>query len=174
MKRKYRLYILVLLLIFLVSCSGKKVPTQDTSTSETAVNPVKEVESGYPITQPEAEEDSGYPISENEPAYPQGPEFSFDTPVTTVDEFVTGTGPAGVPIKLIDVSEVGHVLSETLIDNEGLFKFILEEPLISGYTIGIQLGDLENTDLSESDFQSSDSYFESSLVGILFDMLVVE
>jgi len=66
------------------------------------------------------------------------------------------------------------VLSETLIDSDGVFKFILGEAIGSGHTIGIQLGDLENTEFSEGDFQYSDSYYERPMIGILFDMLVVE
>jgi len=173
MKKKHVFMLLLVTLIFLVSCGGKE-PAQDTSSHEPAAYPVQEGESSYPIAQPNIEEESGYPISENETAYPKGPEFSFDTPVAAGDEFITGTGPAGVPIKLIDVSEVGLVLSETLIDNEGVFKFTFEEPLVSGHTLGIQLGDLENTEFSEGDFQYSDSYYERPMVGILFDMLVVE
>jgi len=170
---KYRLLILLLVLIFLVSCGGKE-SAREPSSPEPASYPVEEGESSYPITEPETEEESGYPISENESAYPQGPEFSFDAPVTSSDEFVTGTGPAGVPIILVDVSEVGLVLSETLIDSDGVFSFTLEEAIGSGHTIGIQLGDLENTEFSEGDFLYSDSYYERPMIGILFDMLVVE
>ncbi len=173
MNNKHMFILILVIIVFLVSCGGKESAVH-TSSPEPASYPVQEGESSYPITQQDTEEESGYPISENEPAYPQGPEFSFDSPVKAADEFVTGTGPAGVPIKLVDVSEVGLVMSETLIDNDGVFNFILEEPLVSGHTIGIQLGDLENTDFSESDFQYSESYFERPMIGILFDMLVVE
>ena len=171
---KKHLYILIMVIfVFLVSCSGKE-PAQESSSPEPASYPVEEGESGYPVTLPEVEEESGYPISENEPAYPQGPEFTVDRPVKASDEYVTGTGPAGVPIVLISISEVGAVLSETVIDNDGVFQFTLEEPLVSGHTIGIQLGDIENTEFSESDFQYSETYYERPMIGILFDMLVVE
>jgi hypothetical protein len=173
MNKKHLYTLILVVLVFLVSCSGKD-PAQDSSSPEPASYPVEQGESGYPVTQPEVEEESGYPISENEPALPQGPEFRFDRPVTANDEFVAGTGPANVPIILISVSEVGAVLSETVIDDVGVFQFDLEEPLVSGHTIGIQLGDIENTEFSESDFQYSDTYYERPLVGILFDMLVVE
>ena len=173
MKKKHGYILLLVTLIFLVSCGGKE-PAQDSTSHDPAAYPVQEGESSYPINQPDTEEESGYPISEKESAYPQGPEFSFDTPVAAGDDFVTGIGPADVPIKLIDVSEVGLMLSETLIDNDGVFKFTLEEQLVSGHTIGIQLGDLENTEFSEGDFREGINLDDNRMVGILFDILVVE
>jgi len=172
MYKNSRLILLLFFLVFLVSC-GKQDPLQNNSSSEPAY-PIQEDESSYPITQPNSEPDSGYPINNDEPSYTQSPEFKFDSPVTKDDDIVTGIGPAGVPIKLVDVSEVGLGLSETLIDNDGVFKFILEEPLVSGHTIGIQLGNIENTEFSEGDFQYSDSYYERPMIGILFDLVVVE
>lgn len=173
MNKKYSIILLLLVLVFLVSCGGKE-PAQDTSSPEPAAYPIQEGESSYPVSEPDSEPETGYPVEENETSYIQGPEFSFDIPVTKNDESVTGTGPAGVPIRLVDVSEVGLELSTTLINSDGTFEFTLEEPLISGHTIGIQIGDLENTDFSEGDFLYSDSYYERPMIGILFDMLVVE
>jgi hypothetical protein len=40
--------------------------------------------------------------------------------------------------------------------------------------IGLQLGDIEGTNFEESDFLYSDTYYERPLIGILFDLVVVE
>jgi len=173
MNKKSLLILLLIGLVFLVSC-GSNEPTQDPHSSQPAAYPVQEGESSYPVAQTTTEEETGYPINEAETSNMQGPEFKIDEPVAKGDTIVTGIGPANVPIRLVDVSEVGLILSETVIETDGVFEFNLEEPLASGHTIGIQLGYIEDTDFNESDFLYSDSYYERPLIGILFDLVVVE
>jgi hypothetical protein len=169
MNKKYARFIpLIIIFLLMVSCTAK----QSTGT-ETEAYPVQG-ETAYPVTVPNIETQSGYPITKNTPEYKQGPEFHIDVPLKTGDMVVTGTGPADVPINLIDVSEVGFLLGETVIAEDGTFSFSLTEPLKTGHLIGIQLGDIEGTDLNEEDFLYSDTYYERPLVGILFDLVVVE
>ena len=173
MNKKSLLILLLIGLVFLVSC-GNNEPTQDPHSSEPEAYPVQEGESSYPVAKTTTEGESGYPINEPETSFIQGPEFKIDEPVAEGDTIVTGIGPANVPIKLVDVSEVGLNISETVIGTDGVFEFTLEEPLESGHTIGLQLGDIENTEFSEGDFIYSDTYYERPLIGILFDLIVVE
>lgn len=185
-----KLFLILIPFIFLALCgcgvngaepTSVKEPDQSYPVqTEEAGYPVSEepgdVESGYPAsTEPEVDE-SGYPIS-TQPAqtnYTPGPEFDIDDPLTAGDTVVTGTGPQGVPIILVNASEVGRVLAETVIDEDGTFTFELEEPLEQGHMIGIMLGDLTGTDLDENDFMYSDTYYARPLIGILFDMVLVE
>ncbi|MEA3326181.1 MAG: hypothetical protein U9R53_02600 [Chloroflexota bacterium] len=173
MNTKQTILCLLIGLVFLVSC-GSNEPIQDPPSSEPAAYPVQEGESSYPVAQTTTEEETGYPINEAETSYIQGPEFKIDEPVTEGDMIVTGIGPANVPIRLVDVSEVGLILSETLIEPDGVFEFSLEEPLVSSHSIGLQLGDIKDTEFNESDFLYSDSYYERPLIGVLFDLVVVE
>jgi hypothetical protein len=69
---------------------------------------------------------------------------------------------------------MGTILGETIIDERGNFQFDLEQPLQSGHSIGIQLGDITGTELNESDFLYSDTYYERPFIGILFDMVSVK
>jgi len=133
-----------------------------------------DISTGYPINTPDASPETGYPVVDNpSDETPQGPEFSISVPVQAGDLTVTGSGPAEVPLRLVSVSAVGQVLAETVINREGLFTFNLDEPLEAGQTIGLMLGDLSGTDLNESDFLYSDTYYARPLIGILFDMVVV-
>jgi hypothetical protein len=172
MKLKF-LILSILTVILLVGCSKATQPQLEPDLSFDAY-PVDSIDSGYPISQNIIEPDSGYPIREIDPEFPQGPKFTIITPVTEKDQFVRGTGPIGVPIKLISVSEVGLVLSETVIQSDGTFEFVLATPLVSGHIIGIQLGDISGTNFKAEDFLYSDSYFERPFVGLMFDMVTVE
>jgi hypothetical protein len=173
MKRLCLILCILILSLSLTSCKDKILETP----SDTEVLPgevLETQESGYPVSPPMEMPEEGYPIAEIESEFPQGPEFIIDRPVKATDSAVSGIGPAGVPIKLIDVSEVGVVLAETTINADGTFTFTLQDPLQSGHSIGLQLGDVENTDFNPDDFLYSDTYYERPLVGILFDLLVVE
>ena len=156
-----------------MGCSVEN-PTEEMSEPGTDAYPVQGEETAYPVEEFSFPVDEGYPIEESTPLYEQGPEFEISIPISGGDTVVTGTGPANVPITLVDVTEMGFVLDQTVIDSDGTFTFTLEEPLESGHSIGIQLGDIEGTDLDEGDFLYSETYYERPLIGILFDLVVVE
>lgn len=173
MKLKFLILTIILLLFLLVGCS-REPQLQPEQQLEPDAYPVVNEEIGYPISDYVIRTEEGYPVGENISEFPQGPKFNIFTPVSEKDQFVRGSGPVGVPIKLVNVSEVGLVLSETVIESDGTFIFDLDDPLISGHVIGIQLGDISGTDFNEEDFLYSDSYFERPFVGLMFDMVTVD
>jgi hypothetical protein len=187
---KYKTLIISLLLfsIFLVGC-GKQTPTETPEPTPKELSPVEEEQSGYPVPEEQVgypiesgypvedysnPSESGYPIEEVQTNYKQGPEFFIDEPVREGDTVVKGTGPAGVPIILVDISQIDVVLGETVIEDDGTFEFETSEPLNAGHSIGLQLGDIEGTDLNPSDFLYSPTYYERPLIGILFYIANVE
>ena len=188
MKIKLLLILVPFMLLTLCGCgesetmptAEKELAPSESDQTEEAGYPISEepgdVESGYPSSTEPEDIESGYPSSAlpAQTDYTPGPVFTIDVPVKADDTIVTGTGPTGVPINLVDASEVGLLLAETVIDTDGTFTFELEEPLEQGHMIGIMLGDLTGTDLDENDFIYSDTYYARPLIGILFDMVLVE
>ena len=173
MKPKFIILLTIMGLFLLAGCSGEPQLSSEQNV-ETDTYPVVNEDIGYPVSDFVIIPEEGYPIGEIDSDYPQGPKFTIITPVSELDQFVFGTGPVGVPIKLISVSEVGRVLSETVIKSDGTFEFVLEEPLVSGHMIGIQLGEISGTNFNEEDFLYSDSYYERPFVGLMFDMITVD
>lgn len=162
---KNRLYTLILLAILFTSCINN-------NQTEALGYPISE--EGYPITYESNDKPIGYPIKTEESLILPGPVFMINTPVKEGDMVVTGTGPSEVPIILVDVTEVGTILGDTIIDENGIFEFSLTSPLQSGHSIGLQLGNLSNTDLDEKDFLYSETYFERPFIGILFDIANIQ
>lgn len=156
---------LIFLLLALASCAS---PGQEKATEDH--------EGAYPISSvgDQSDADSSYPITDDTQKVNQGPDFTIYEPVVNNSTMVEGEGPAGLPIILVDVSEVGEVLGTTTIDANGYFSFNLDTPLLQNHIVGIQLGDLSGTDFVEQDYIYSDTYFERPLVGILFDMVIVQ
>lgn len=170
--KKFVSILMLILFVFLAASCITEVETPQVPTDSIESPSEEIIDSGYPIV--DNNEITGYPIIDDTHGFVIGPEFTINTPVSSSDMIVTGSGPAGVPIKLVNVSRVGLLLGETIIDSEGTFVFNLTEPLEAEHLIGIQLGDIEGTAFNESDFLYSESYYERPFVGILFDMVLVE
>ncbi len=158
MKLKQLFAPFLLIIIFLVGCNTQRTattspikteqtyPIQNENTAYPIIKQEVEYQKGYPVNEKEKENETSYPIKENLSGFPKGPDFKINEPLSEGDTQVTGTGPADVPINLVDVSEMGLFIAETIINNDGMFIFSFQEPLEAGHSIGIQLGDIEGTD----------------------------
>ena len=107
---------------------------------------------------------AGYPA----PTTQAGPKFTINEPVKTTDAQVTGTGPAGVPLRLVDVSQAGEVIASTTIGSDGTFRFDVAGKLTAGNRIGLVMGSTEGTGVNPSDFTSGPGYEDIPRIGILF------
>lgn len=107
------------------------------------------------------------------PEVRQGPVFTIDQPVLAGETKIAGSGPAGVPIILIDVTEGGRQLATVTIGEDGRFVFRLSEGLPNGHSVGLQVGELTGTPFKYEDFLYSDTYYDRPLIGILLDMASV-
>ncbi|HEU5102935.1 MAG TPA: Ig-like domain-containing protein [Roseiflexaceae bacterium] len=104
----------------------------------------------------------------------QGPEFTFNLPVRASDAQVTGKGPAGVPIKLVNVARSGEVIGETTIGSDGAFSVSLPSKLTAGDRVALMLGNTAGTNIDPNDFISGPGYQDYPLIGILLASTVVE
>ena len=152
-------------LISLLICGCTQAAQTESSTEKSY--PVSE---GYPL---EILDPSGYPVDNIPQIGTRGPDFNITEPVNGGETIVQGSGPANVPINLVDVFMNGELLGSTVVDDNGNFSFSLDKPLVTGHSIGLMLGDISKTDLSESDFMYNENYYDIPLIGILFDFVVV-
>jgi hypothetical protein len=179
-----RFLICVLLGLLLAACDQASTPpkpvatqsaqggaTQQPVSSATATGayPAPDT-SAYPAPSVVASVD-GYP-----PPSPltQGPQFTLNTPVRAADTQVTGKGPAGVPIKLVNVARSAEVISETTIGSDGVFSVDVSSKLIAGDRIALMLGNTAGTKFNPNDFISGPGYEDYPLVGVLFVSAVVQ
>lgn len=173
--------ILITFAILIISCSPNSSRTEPTEelvirTETLEAYPI----SGYPFPYQSENGYPAFPTFAAEVAYPivtptknpkmNGPKFEINEPVVGGSKVVTGTGPANVPIVLIDVTEMGTLLGQTIIDANGDFIFNLDEELIPYNAIGIQLGDISGTNFDSKNFIYSDDYIDRPLIGIIFDI----
>ncbi len=105
---------------------------------------------------------------------PEGPEFTITTPLLVGDMLIEGTGPAGVPIRVIDITFLGQTLGTGTIDQDGAFSVRLGVALEAGHSIGIQLGDLAGTNLNARDFVRGPGYQDIPQIGTIFVQATVD
>lgn len=90
---------------------------------------------------------------------------------------MTGSGPRGVPIALLDITFGGQLLALGVIDQNGRFELELEEPLEARHRIGITLGDLTGTGWQPGDFSDRKFYGDEALnvpqIGFFFDTCMI-
>jgi hypothetical protein len=177
-----RFLILVLFGLLLAACDQASTPrpvatqpaqgrsTQQPVSGATATGSYPAPEDAYPAPSVVQGVD-GYP-----PPSPlaQGPEFTLNTPVRTSDAQVTGKGPAGVPVKLVNVARSAEVIGETTIGNDGVFTVNVPSKLIAGDRIALMLGNTAGTKFNPNDFISGPGYQDYPLVGIMFASTVVQ
>jgi hypothetical protein len=171
---------LALATVLLVGC-GEEVPIAPTpqspasGTSSPSTPPVvSTATSGYPAPTEAypAPAAGGYPApaATLEP----GPDFTLNTPVKSADAEVSGSGPPGVPIKLIDISSAGETIAENTIGPDGTFKFDVSGKLVAGNWIALKLGSVEGTGLDPNKFLSGPDYSDMPFVGTIFDSTIVQ
>ena len=177
-----RFLLLVLLGILLVACDQTSTPkpvatqpapggvTQQPTSGATATGAYPAPTSAYPAPSA-AQGVDGYP-----PPSPltQGPQFTLNTPVRVADAQVTGKGPAGVPVKLVNVARSGDLIGETTIGNDGAFTVKVSAKLIAGDRIALMLGNTAGTKFNPNDFITGPGYEDRPLVGVMFASTVIQ
>ncbi len=104
---------------------------------------------------------------------PIGPRFTLDRPLRAGSTVVTGEGPPGVPIKIVNITRVGRELGTGVIGPNGHFTVVVS-PLPAGEHIGIMLGNVAGTEFKPEDFLQGEGYVDIPMIGILFDTAMVE
>jgi hypothetical protein len=166
--KKIIFFLLFLPILIFSSCSQQS-PTEVQQNND----PAYPISDGYPATNLENELNDSYPVDNSIQYGDRGPDFNINEPLTEGEQTVSGTGPAGVPIILVDVFMNGEFLDETTIQENGEFIFNLVDPLVKGHSIGIMLGDISGSDFNEIDFIYNENYRDIPLIGVIFDMVVV-
>jgi hypothetical protein len=140
---------IITLALLLAACTPANTLPPPSSSPSTRLS-----SSPYPVSKATKPSAQAYPS--NSPTHdPSIIPFSINKPLQEGATQVTGTGPAGVPIRLQDITFMGDLVAETVIGDDGTFTFTVA-PLEQKHRLGIALGDLTNTRWQPEDFYSND------------------
>lgn len=155
-----RFLVLALCLGFLISCG----PQDAALVSSPATEP-QTTQNSHPYP---------YPYPAPLPQLPQGPPFTIDSPVTAAEGVVSGSGPAGVPIRIVNITRGAEDIATTTIGADGRFRATVAGRVSPGDRIGIMLGDVRGTQFKREDFLSGPGYQDIPFIGVIFASILVE
>ena len=102
--------------------------------------------------------------------------FKLDRPILPGATEVRGTGPAGVPVFVADVTFMGESLGTGTVGHDGKFV-VAVKPLEENHRIGLALGVLEGTAWKPEDFYRQEFYGPEAMqvpqVGFFHDTVLV-
>jgi hypothetical protein len=152
---KFKYLTSLFLIALLVSSCGAPAPAPSLSPLPASVSPLA----------------SPLPISGNG-AKP----FQIERPVVSGVTVIRGTGPAGVPIWIADVTSMGEALGQGTIGPDGKFA-IQVQPLPATHRVGVGLAELAGTKWKAEDFYRAEFYGSEAMqapqVGFFFDTAMV-
>ncbi len=157
----------ILVAVTLAACSSVPPSATPTVTVQASRNP-----------SPQATDSAAYPAPSAAPTL-RGDEvpFRLAKPIKAGATYVSGTGPAGVPIILADVTFMGAVMGQTTVGADGKFQFPVQA-LEANHRLGITLGDVTGTKFTLEQFYSDGYRGDGSMqvpnVGFYFDTALVE
>ncbi len=102
--------------------------------------------------------------------------FRLNKPVIEGTQEITGSGPPGVPIMILDITFMGNILGEGIIDKDG--TFIIQVPTLEkNHRIGLTIGYLDGTEWTPEDFYfpdfNGDEPLQVPMVDFFFDTTMV-
>jgi hypothetical protein len=124
---------------------------------------------GYP-TPPKASDlpVEGYPIT---PDKPDGIPIGLNKPISVGDTSITGYGPVGLPVQIINITFMGEQLGAGVVGADGTFS-IPVTPISNGIRIGL-LANLDSIQLTSNDVLPGDEAINIPQVGYFIDSSVI-
>ena len=135
--------------------------------------PTEAVEDGpYPPPSPTAvTQIQSYPDEPEPQSTPEnGVEFAFERPISAGDTVVSGMGPPGLEVSIVNVTFMGEEIATTTVGSDGRFE-VQVPALESGVRIGLT-ADIEGTDLEER-IIPGEGAMGLPQVGYYFDTVVI-
>lgn len=167
---------LIVFVVFLSACNPAKPTASPVSgTAPAYPQPAGQYAANYGTPLPGA----AYPAPEQKTgsSIPVVP-MRLNKPVQEGAVEVSGSGPAGLPIIIADVTFMGEELGSGQIDANGNFAIKLGKPLEKDHRIGIGLGDLKGTQWEKEPFSDpgffGDESMQIPMVGFFYDTAWVQ
>lgn len=169
----HRIFVLALICLALAGCMDTvSAPPPQAAGSTSAPNAAAPTSQGaYPAPQgaypaPSAAAESAYPAPTSD--LPEGPKFTINTPLKAADGQVSGSGPADVPIRVINITQGADPIADVTIGADGSFKADVAGKINAGDRIGLTLGNTSGTKFNQTSFLRGPGYEDLPMVGIVF------
>jgi len=153
-----------LLLLALAGCGPAEVDTASPPQS----NPL--TTEGYPPP-PTVQQDLGAAYPAQTAASQQGTLLALDKPVQPGDTVISGVGPAGLTVFVLNITFMGEEVGSGIIGESGVFT-ISVTPLPAGVRLGLA-ADVASIGLTDEEVRPGDGEISIPSVGYFYDSVVV-
>jgi hypothetical protein len=192
---KRSVIILLAIILVITACSQAESPSPTQPPVENPPQPTGELQDApYPAPggelptapavnlaypEPGSELPTGsdvYPEPGDSPIDPSITPFRLVKPVVAGVTEVSGTGPAGVPIMIVDITVMGNILGQGTINDDGTFVIIVPV-LEKDHRIGIALDNLDGTPWTPeffTDAYAGEEAYMSPMIGAFYDTSLVQ
>jgi len=106
-------------------------------------------------------------------ALTMGPLFTISLPVRAKDTVVRGTGGPGVPLRVVNLTQMATELGQGTVGPDGKFEIKIPQGLPKDERIGLMLGDLSGTRFQATDFLGGPGYVDTPYIGTVFTSTLV-
>lgn len=139
-----------------------------TSANDVTISQDGVPEAPYPSVPSQILHQASYPGLETESGKPL---LALDKPLRSGDTRVTGVGPPGLAVELINITFMGESLGTGVVGSDGVFAIALDA-LPGGIRVGLS-ADIESFNFTLDDFQLTEGTISMPQVGYFFDSAVI-
>lgn len=150
----FELFILFVAMTMAVSCGP--------------VDSSPDLNEGYPLERPDVNPEA-YPV-EPLPTH-TGTLLALDRPIVPNQTVISGVGPAGLTVTVMNITFLGEELGRAIISDDGTFSIDVN-PLPAGVRIGVT-ADLAASGMTDADVRPGDGEVSTPRVGYFFDSVVI-
>ena len=124
----------------------------------------------YPVPTLLSQENLAYPDPANS-TIATGTLLALNKPVTLNDVIVTGVGPPGLQVYILNITLMGEPLGSGVIEQDGTFTIAISE-VSAGARIGL-IADVSTISLGDGDVQPGENAVLVPQVGYFYDSYVI-
>lgn len=165
-KKVQTFVLLMFVTLLMAACENNSTPPPSpTGASASPTTGYPAPDTGY--SNPEVDFPAiGYPSLDS-----NGILLAFDKPIQPDDTVITGVGPAGLAVYILNMTFMGTELGSGVIGDDGKFSVQVSE-LQRGTRIGLT-ADVTTVGLTEADIQPGDGVMAVPRVGYFYDTFVI-
>jgi hypothetical protein len=165
-----RIFLFVLMGIYLVGCGTANNLEQNSTPTAAIESNFSGIDTAYPSSAISSPQMTAYPAPDQS-EQPGGILLALNDPIHINDTSISGVGPVGLVVYVLDITFMGEQLGSTIVGDDGTFT-IETNPLPANIRIGLT-ADVTEIGLTPVDIKPGNGEISIPRVGYFYDSVVI-